>query len=44
MTETMLQTIPIFRIFDVDKAREFYVGFLAFTVDWETRFVAAAPL
>ena len=44
MTETMLQTIPILRIFDVDKAREFYVGFLGFTVDWEHRFDDKAPL
>ena len=42
--ETMLQTIPILRIFDVDKAREFYVGFLGFTVDWEHRFDDKAPL
>ena len=44
MTETVLQTIPILRIFDVDKAREFYVGFLGFTVDWEHRFDERAPL
>ena len=44
MTETMLQTVPILRIFDVAKAREFYVGFLGFTVDWEHRFDDAAPL
>jgi len=44
MTETMLQTIPILRIFDVAKAREFYVGFLGFTVDWEHRFDDKAPL
>ena len=44
MSETVLQTIPILRIFDVDKAREFYVGFLGFTVDWEHRFDPAAPL
>ena len=44
MTETVLQTIPILRIFDVAKAREFYVGFLGFTVDWEHRFDDAAPL
>ena len=44
MTETMLQTIPILRIFEVDKAREFYVGFLGFTVDWEHRFDDQAPL
>jgi hypothetical protein len=34
----------VLRIFDVDKAREFYVGFLGFAVDWEHRFDAAAPL
>ena len=44
MTETVLETIPILRIFDVDKAREFYVGFLGFTVDWEHRFDDKAPL
>ncbi len=38
------QTIPLFRIFDVVKAREFYVGFLGFQVDWEHRFDDAAPL
>ena len=38
------QTIPIFRIFDVDKAKAFYVGFLGFTVDWEHRFSDTAPL
>ena len=43
MTETMLQTIPILRIFDVGKAREFYVGFLGFTVDWGHRFDDQAP-
>ena len=44
MSEQVLQTIPILRIFDVDKAREFYVGFLGFTVDWEHRFDDRAPL
>ncbi len=38
------QTIPILRIFDVAKAREFYVDYLGFTVDWEHRFDATAPL
>ena len=36
--------IPIFRIFDVAKAREFYVNFLGFRVDWEHRFDETAPL
>jgi uncharacterized glyoxalase superfamily protein PhnB len=38
------QTIPIFRIFSVEKAKEFYVGFLGFTVDWEHRFDEKAPV
>ncbi len=37
-------TIPILRIFDEAKAREFYVGFLGFVVDWEHRFGADFPL
>lgn len=40
----MLQTIPILRIFDVNKAKEFYEGFLGFTVDWEHRFTEDSPL
>lgn len=35
---------PILRVFDVDKAREFYLDFLGFTVDWEHRFGADFPL
>lgn len=37
-------SIPIFRIFDVDKAMEFYCGFLGFTLDWEHRFGDNFPL
>ncbi|WP_349437084.1 glyoxalase superfamily protein [Pararhizobium sp. A13] len=36
--------IPIFRIFDVAKAMEFYCGFLGFTLDWEHRFGDNFPL
>ena len=36
--------VPILRIFDEGKAREFYVGFLGFKVDWEHRFEAGLPL
>lgn len=33
----MLRAVaPILRIFDEAKAREFYVGFLGFKVDWST--------
>lgn len=35
---------PILRIFDEAKAREFYVDFLGFQVDWEHRFAADLPL
>ena len=38
------QTIPILRIFDLDKAREFYLGFLGFAVDWEHRLGEGFPL
>jgi catechol 2,3-dioxygenase-like lactoylglutathione lyase family enzyme len=36
--------IPILRIFDEAKAREYYVGFLGFKIDWENRFEPDAPL
>jgi hypothetical protein len=36
--------IPILRSFDETKAREFYVDFMGFTVDWEHRFADNAPL
>ena len=35
---------PIFRIFNEDKAREFYVDYLGFKVDWEHRFEPGTPL
>jgi uncharacterized glyoxalase superfamily protein PhnB len=35
---------PILRIFSVEKAREFYLGFLGFTLDWEHRFEEGLPL
>lgn len=38
------QTIPILRIFDESKAREFYIDFLGFSVDWEHRFEPGMPL
>jgi catechol 2,3-dioxygenase-like lactoylglutathione lyase family enzyme len=37
-------TIPTFRIFSVEKAREFYLDFLGFKLDWEHRFDDNAPL
>jgi catechol 2,3-dioxygenase-like lactoylglutathione lyase family enzyme len=44
MSLKALQTVPVLRIFSVEKAREFYVGFLGFAVDWEHRFDDAAPV
>ena len=38
------KTTPILRIFDEAKAREFYVDFLGFRVDWEHRFEEGLPL
>ena len=38
------QTIPILRIFDVEKAKEFYLGFLGFSVDWEHYFEDGTPV
>ena len=38
------RVVPVFRIFSVEKAREFYLDFLGFTVDWEHRFEPDAPV
>ena len=38
------KTTPILRIFDEAKAKEFYVDFLGFKVDWEHRFEEKLPL
>ena len=38
------QTVPILRIFSVDKAKEFYLDFLGFALDWEHRFADGLPL
>jgi uncharacterized glyoxalase superfamily protein PhnB len=44
MPLSVQQTVPILRIFDAAKAREFYVEFLGFRVDWEHRFEPGMPL
>ncbi|MCC7274039.1 MAG: VOC family protein [Alphaproteobacteria bacterium] len=38
------RTLPILRIFSVEKAKEFYVGFLGFALDWEHRFEPGMPV
>jgi uncharacterized glyoxalase superfamily protein PhnB len=41
---SFVKTTPIVRIFDEMKAKDFYVGFLGFSVDWEHRFASGMPL
>ena len=41
---THLDAIPIFRIFDEEKARAFYIDYLGCSWDWEHRFHNNAPL
>jgi catechol 2,3-dioxygenase-like lactoylglutathione lyase family enzyme len=36
--------IPILRSFDETKAKEFYIQYLGFEVDWEHRFAPQMPL
>ncbi|MDB5520976.1 MAG: glyoxalase/bleomycin resistance/extradiol dioxygenase family protein, partial [Tardiphaga sp.] len=44
MATQMSRIIPVFRIFDVAKAREFYLEFLGFAVVFEHRFEPGLPL
>jgi hypothetical protein len=44
MTIQFDRAIPIFRIFSLDKAREFYLGFLGFKLDWEGSLGPNSPL
>ncbi|WP_332717866.1 glyoxalase superfamily protein [Pelagibacterium mangrovi] len=37
-------TVPILRSFSEAKAREFYIDYLGFAVDWEHRFEPGMPL
>lgn len=38
------ETVPVLRIFDEGKAKEIYVDFLGFGVEWEHRFEEGFPL
>ena len=40
----IIVVIPVIRIFDVAKAKEFYINWLGFTIDWEHTFDANAPV
>ena len=44
MTTQFTRSIPTFRIFDIAKAREFYLEFLGFRIDFEHRFEPDLPL
>ncbi|MDB5484947.1 MAG: Glyoxalase/bleomycin resistance protein/dioxygenase [Tardiphaga sp.] len=44
MATQMSRIIPVLRIFDVAKAREFYLDFLGFVVVFEHRFEPGLPL
>ena len=37
-------TVPVLRMFDLRKAKEFYCGFLGFSLDWEHRFEPNTPV
>jgi len=43
MNSEFVTTIPLMRIFDVVKAKDFYIGFLGFAVDWEHRMDDRSP-
>jgi uncharacterized glyoxalase superfamily protein PhnB len=40
----MTRVIPVFRIFDREKADAFYIDWLGFKTDWEHRFEANTPV
>ena len=44
MAITFKRAAPVFRIYSLEKAREFYLGFLGFKVDWEHAFGPGAPV
>lgn len=41
---TVARTVPILRIFSVEKAKEFYVDYVGFKIEWEHRFGDNFPL
>ena|SRR5690242_12816001 len=44
MPPVLQRMIPVLRMFDVAKAREFYIDYLGFKVEFEHRFHDDAPL
>ncbi|MFI6218451.1 glyoxalase superfamily protein [Nocardia brasiliensis] len=43
MNFTAKAAIPVLRIFDREKAREFYLNYLGFMIDWEHRYDGHGP-
>jgi uncharacterized glyoxalase superfamily protein PhnB len=43
-TTGFLRAVPVLRSFDETKAKEFYLDYLGFEMDWEHRFEAGMPL
>ena len=41
---TVARTVPILRFFSVEKAKEFYVDYVGFKIEWEHRFGDNFPL
>jgi catechol 2,3-dioxygenase-like lactoylglutathione lyase family enzyme len=44
LTAQFTRITPIFRIFDIAKAKEFYLDFLGFKLDWQHSFEPDLPL
>jgi catechol 2,3-dioxygenase-like lactoylglutathione lyase family enzyme len=44
MTIEFGRAVPTFRIFSLEKAREFYFDFLGFKMDWEHQFAPDLPV
>ncbi len=40
----LMRAIPVFRIFDIEKAKDFYVSWLGFKIDWEHKYEENFPL
>ena len=44
MALTVKTVVPVLRIFDLARARDFYLGYLGLSVDWEHRFDGEGPV
>ena len=41
---SQFKAIPVLRIFDLEKAREFYLDYVGMQIDWQHRFDEDAPI